>query len=267
MSGYRGMDGETLEREYSPSSMIGGDYMPFINRYISESQAAREKLDIIPDLKYGPDPAHVLDFFPTDQKGAPLHVFIHGGYWQELSQKESASMAPGIVAAGSAFATLNYRLAPTAPLAKIVEDVHRALHWLAGQAEALGFDRHRVTLSGHSAGAHLAAMMMSRSHEITIERLLLISGVFDLTPIPDTSVNDALKLDRADVPALSPMMLQPTLRPQVDIIVAERDTAEFRRQSREYQQHLLGMGMDASCRVLSGLNHFDIILERTAFVG
>lgn len=265
MTLYRGFDAETLEREYSPSSMIGGDYMPFINRYISESQAARDQLGVVVNLKYGSHPAQVLDFFPADQQNAPLHVFIHGGYWQELSQKESAAMAPGIVAAGSAFATLNYTLAPDASVAEIVEDILQALTWLAGMADALGIDASRVTLSGHSAGAHLAAMMLSRPQELTIERLILISGVFDLTPIPDTSVNDALRLDRNDVPALSPMMLQPVSKPAVDIVVAEQDTAEFRRQSRDYHQHLLDAGISATFREIPGLNHFDIILEPSVF--
>jgi len=265
MTLYRGFDADTLEREYSPSSMIGGDYMPFASRYVSESETARRMPGVRQDLSYGPGPAHVLDYFPAEKSGAPLHVFIHGGYWQELSQKESAAMAPGIIAAGSAFATLNYTLAPHATLTEIVDEVELALLWLSTKSDELGFDRQRITLSGHSAGAHLAAMMLSRSHELTIERVVLISGVFDLTPIPDTSVNDVLRLGRNDVPALSPMMLQPVLKPAVDIVVAEQDTAEFRRQSRDYHHHLVDAGIPTMFREIPGLNHFDIILEPSVF--
>lgn len=265
MTLYRGFDAETLEREYSPSSVIGGDYMPFARRYVAESEAARGMPGVQEDLSYGPGKAQVLDYFPAGTPGAPLHVFIHGGYWQELSQKESAAMAPGIIAAGSAFVTLNYTLAPRATLSEIVDEIALAFHWLSANSDELGFDRQRITLSGHSAGAHLAAMMLSRSHELSIERLILISGVFDLTPIPDTSVNDALRLDRDDVLSLSPMMLQPVLKPAVDIVVAERDTAEFRRQSRDYYRYLLDACIPATFREIAGLNHFDIILEPSVF--
>lgn len=199
---YRGFTLAELEQEYSPSSMIGGDLTPQLLSYRALSKTARERLEVKENLPYGPDPAQVLDFFPATQAGAPLHIFVHGGYWQALNQRDSAMMAPAIVKSGAAFATLNYTLAPEARLSQMIAECRDALLWLASQAGQLGFDPTRVVISGHSAGAHLVAMLLSKygaeiaEAGLTIERVILISGVYDLEPIALTSVNEPLQLSR-----------------------------------------------------------------------
>lgn len=142
--------------------MLSGDISDYIAIYAERSAAARRNFPCREDLRYGPEPAQVLDFFPAASPDAPLFVFIHGGYWQELSHKESAPMAPQLLEAGFAFATLNYTLAPKATLAVMIGEIARALRFLREGASDLGFDPRRITLSGHSAGAHLAAMHIMR---------------------------------------------------------------------------------------------------------
>ena len=162
-------------------------------------------------------------FFPAAQPDAPLFVFIHGGYWQDLSQKDSSPMAPQVLKAGFAFATLNYTLAPYGTVELMVDQVARALGFLQKQARDLGFDPSRITLSGHSAGAHLAAMQVTLADPPFdlhgIAHVLLLSGIFDLDPIPLTSINDPLGLDAKRAHALSPMFLAPTARPRVTVAV------------------------------------------------
>jgi arylformamidase len=270
MPSYRSMASRVLEREYSPSSMIGGDISGYLAAYAKRSAEARRDLPCREDLHYGPAETEVLDFFPAAQKGAPLFVFVHGGYWQDLSQKDSAPMAGEILAAGFAFATLNYTLAPRATIELMVDQVGRALGFFQKNASDLGFDAGRITLSGHSAGAHLAAMQIT-SKDVPfdasgLEHLLLLSGIYDLDPIPLTSINDLLGLDTSRAHSLSPMFLTPTARPRITLAVAERDTSEFRRQSKDYSLHLGRHGLDASYLLAPGRNHFDIILD-VSFAG
>jgi len=104
---YRSMPRAMLEREYSPSSMVGGDISGYLAAYAERSAKARRDFPCREDVRYGGSQAEVLDFFPAPVRDAPLFVFVHGGYWQELSQKESAPMAAQLLAAGFAFATLN----------------------------------------------------------------------------------------------------------------------------------------------------------------
>lgn len=269
---YRGFSSAELEKEYSPSSMTGGDISPYLTAYEDISAAARAALDVQENLKYGPSEAHVLDYFPspTDNK-SPLHVFIHGGYWQALSQRESAVVARPLVGDGIAFATLNYTLAPNARLEDMITECAQALMWLASQAEKLGFDPGRVTLSGHSAGAHLATMVMNRSGNalkqagLAIGDLILISGVYDLEPIAETSINDPLQLTAQDIADLSPIHHLPLADIRTRVTVAERDTMEFIRQSRDYAELLRKAGRTVSFDLQPGRHHFDIILHPDSY--
>jgi arylformamidase len=268
---YFGFTPEQLETEYSPSSMTGGDISPYLKAYSATSAALRSQLDAKEDLQYGADETNTLDFFASDKPNAPLHVFIHGGYWQALSQKESAGMAGAIVQSGQAFATLNYTIAPEGRLGQMARECRDALIWLAMSAKTLDFDPTRITISGHSAGAHLAATVLSLYAEdlhkagIVVTNAILISGVFDLEPIVHTSINDALQLTGEEVKNLSPIGLLPTAAQNVHVIVAERDTGEFVRQSRSYAEHLRKHGQQVTFELLEGMHHFDVIMHEKSF--
>ena len=269
---YRGFTQEELEREYSPSSMIGGDLSPYLASYAALSAQARADLVVQENLTYGDGPNQVLDFFPAPSVPAPLHVFIHGGYWQALSQRESAMMAPVLHESGQAFATLNYTLAPFARLREMVDECRDALLWLAVRADSLGFDPEQITLSGHSAGAHLAAMVMATaSNELAqaglrVRNVILISGIYDLEPISLTSVNDPLQLTTVEVHDLSPVLHLPAPGPRYRVTVAERDTPEFIRQSRDYAELLRKAGHSVSFDLQPGKHHFDIVMPSGTFL-
>ena len=112
------MDTQDLEREYSPSSCIGGDYRPFIDAYRTESHTARQRSVALgaewSSPRYGLGAAQRMDLcVPASQaaSGRPLPgllVFIHGGYWQELSAQESLFAAANCVERGLAFAAIDY---------------------------------------------------------------------------------------------------------------------------------------------------------------
>ncbi|WP_108861627.1 alpha/beta hydrolase [Ruegeria sp. Alg231-54] len=269
---YRGFSQDELEREYSPSSMIGGDLTPYLDSYTALSAQHRTRMEVRENLAYGDSPAQVLDFFPAKGAGAPLYIFVHGGYWQALSQRESAMMAPALIEAEQSFATLNYTLAPDARLDQMVNECHDALLWLAENAFNLGFDPSRITLSGHSAGAHLVAMVMATSADalaragLRVRYVILISGIYDLEPISLTSVNDPLQLTPVEVHDLSPILHLPPPGPRYYVTVAERDTPEFIRQSRDYAEALRKGGHSVSFDLLKGMQHFDIIMHRGTFL-
>ncbi|MEW2919503.1 alpha/beta hydrolase [Ruegeria sp. ANG10] len=269
---YRGFSQEELEQEYSPRSMIGGDLTPYLDSYAALSAQHRAQMEVIGNVSYGDGRAQVLDFFPAKGAGAPLHVFIHGGYWQALSQNESAMMAPALVEAEQSFATLNYTLAPEARIGDMIDECRDALLWLAANAPDLGFDPSRITLSGHSAGAQLAAMVMANSADalaragLRVREVILISGVYDLEPISLTSVNDPLQLTPVEIHDLSPILHLPAPGPRYHVTVAERDTPEFVRQSRDYAELLRKAGHSVSFDLKKGMQHFDIIMHPGTFL-
>jgi arylformamidase len=246
----------------SPSSMLSGDIGAYLEAYAERSAGARRSLGCREDVSYGNGQSELLDFFPARKAGAPLFIFVHGGYWQELSHKDGAPMAAEMIAKGYAFAALDYTLAPKGTIEKMIAEVGRAISFLESKADELGFDAARIALSGHSAGAHLVAMQIMRHPPVSgIEHLLLLSGVYDLEPVVLTSINDALGLDMRWARALSPMFLEPTVHPRVTVAVADRDTREFRRQSEAFAAHLARCGCPTTLLTVPGRNHFDIILD------
>ena len=250
---------------YSPSTMVGGDLAPFLKVYRDESAAAYAALPEVQTLAYGDMPSQTLDLaLPAGQSPVPLHVFIHGGYWQELSKKDSFFAAPGTLSQGMGFAALDYTLAPDADIDAIVAEVVAALGYLRGQADDLGIDATRIVVSGSSAGAHLAAMAcLELDAQEQPVGLILLSGIYDLRPLLETYINDALGMDEASAMRNSPALRAPGAFPACGIAWAANDTDEFKRQSRQFAQALRGAGRDVQMLEMPGRNHFDIVLDLT----
>jgi arylformamidase len=265
-----------IEKEYSPSSCVPSAD-PFLAEYAIRSRKAEQLLACQKDLQWGDKPDERLDYFPASSREAPLLVFIHGGYWQELTKNESLFSAADCAANGIAFAAINYTLAPRARVETIVDQCRRAVAWLQGQAEELGFDRNRLYISGSSSGAHLAAMMLVKGWQHTagvaenaIAGAVLLSGIYDLEPLVGTYIAAPLHLTTADAAGLSPMRL-PLGRPVPTIISwGENETGEFKRQSRSYASRLEAADFPVSVLEVAGANHFDIVfslVDRTSALG
>ena len=265
-----------IEKEYSPSSCVPS-IEPFLAEYAIRSWKAEQSLVCQKDLQWGGKPEETLDYFPAASRDAPLLVFIHGGYWQELSKNESLFAAPDCVANGIAFAAINYTLAPHTGVEMIVDQCRRAVAWLHAQSDVLGFQPGRLYLSGSSAGAHLGAMMLVKGWQHTagvtdnaIAGAILLSGIYDLEPLVGTRVAAPLNLTATDAAGLSPMRL--ALGRPVPTIVAwgENETSEFKRQSRSYAARLESAEFPVSVLEVAGANHFDIVFglaDRTSALG
>ena len=221
-----------------------------------------------PDLRYGPGKEETLDLFmPAGPDRGPLHVFIHGGYWQLLSKNESCFAAPMFQEHGCYFAALNYTLAPQQTLSGIVEETRRAIAWLYEHAEQRGFDRDRIYLSGHSAGAHLAMMMLVTDWPSLglpadiIKGVCAISGVYDLEPVRLCYVNDVVGMSTDEAKQNSPILHSMINRCPVIFTYGDNETNEFKRQTDEYGSVLQQAGTSVTLSEIADRNHFDIILD------
>ena len=268
---YATFDKSELDREYSPSSCID-DINVYLEEYSRTSNAAKDSAqsgglcDL--DLQYGPGDEETLDLFlPAGSELSPLHVFIHGGYWQLLSKNESCFAAPTFQMNGSYFAAINYTLAPHQTLSGIVDENRRAVAWLYQNAGRWGFDRERIYLSGHSAGAHIAMMMLLTDWTTfglpvdAIKGVCAISGIFDLEPVRLSYVNDVVGMDAAEAERNSPILHKHLNHCPVIFSYGENETAEFKRQTDDYQVVLDNIGIPATRKEIAGRNHFDVILD------
>ncbi len=273
---WRDLDTAAREREYSPSSCIGGNYQPFVQAYVERSLDARSQTPGRLDLAYGSRPSQRLDLFvpplpPGGAALAPLLVFIHGGYWQELSKQESAFAATQCVAQGIACAALDYTLAPQASVAEMVGECRDAVAWLDAHAPTLGLDAKRIVVAGSSAGAHLAAMTAlpgliglggaAAPRPPRVRGAVLVSGIYELEPLVGTSINAALRMTPESARSLSPALRGLQGFPPTVVCWGEVETREFKRQSRDFAALLERSGTPCEAFEVPQRNHFDVILD------
>ncbi len=197
-------------------------------------------------LAYGPGAREVMDLFiPPEIRGVAM--FFHGGYWQAMDRSAVSHCAAGLLAQGVAVACPSYDLCPTVPLARILEQAQaaaRALHARLGRP---------ILVSGHSAGGHLAALLLARLPAHMVAAAMPISGLFWLEPLIPTSINQALGLDAPMARALSPGLLPSPGRP-LHAVVGGAESGEFLRQSADFAE--LWGGTDEA---LPGLDHFTVL--------
>jgi arylformamidase len=236
---------DPLDREYNPRIGVP-DIAGTFARWQQEARAARERLKCRLGLQYGPTSAETLDFFQASGPNRPLLIFVHGGYWRALDKNDFSWIAPAYVAAGFSVAVLNYGLAPVTPLPEIVDQVRRACTWLHRNARELEIDPLHIICSGHSAGGHLAAMMLATdwtriAPDLPAQPLsgaVAVSGLFDLAPVARAPfVREDLRLDESLVRELSPALLP--LHNDIPLVLAvgALETAEFHRQSQLLADH------------------------------
>jgi arylformamidase len=208
------------------------------------------------DLAYGPWPRERLDLFhPAPAGEAPLALFIHGGYWQALDRSFASHCARGLNRRGIAVAVPSYDLCPAVPLETIVAQMRAACRFLWQRTGR------RILATGHSAGGHLAAMLLATDWPACdpalpaglVHAALPISGVFELEPLLATSIGAGLRLTPAEARALSPRWLPSPGRP-LHCVVGGAESGEFLRQSRD-----MAAAWGGSFAALPGADHFTVI--------
>ncbi|MEM7342292.1 MAG: alpha/beta hydrolase [Actinomycetota bacterium] len=255
------------ERAYSPSTCVpDGDYSPYIEAYRARSDqawsAAGAPWSVV---AYGHHPMQTVDLVvPSAGRKPPLLVFIHGGYWQELSKEFSRFAATSALSRGWAFAAVDYRLAPEVSLDEIVDDCRNAVGHVVAAAVDRGANATRVVVAGSSAGAHLAAMVaLDRADQdrSTVAGLVLVSGVYELEPLIGTSINDRLGLDVAAARRNSPLHMAPDAMPPTLLAYGSNETGEFKAQTDSFARLAGGAGVSTTSIEITDRNHFDVILD------
>jgi arylformamidase len=210
-------------------------------------------------IPYGPGARNVIDFFAADQNG-PIVVFIHGGYWQALDGSFFSHLAGGLNAHGISVAIPSYDLCPGVTLDNIIQQMKTASRELARLGRPL-------IMSGHSAGGHLAACMLATDWpalDASLPKDLVIaaysiSGLFDLGPLVDTSINNALHLDHATARAASPLFWIAPAQGSLDAVVGGNESAEYLRQSKSIVDVWGAVGLATRFGVVPDANHFTAI--------
>lgn len=268
VSDWQSLRPDQLERAYNARATVP-DIDAELRAYRDASLPMYTALECRRDLPYGPCADERLDLFPVPGRPeAPVLLFIHGGYWRALSKADSVFMARTFVNQGVSVASIDYSLAPTAHLGTMVDQCRRAVAWLHAYLRAQTAADARIVVAGSSAGAHLAAMVLATGWQDAlglpdhvVHGGVLVSGLYDLAPLRHTLPQAWLQLTSHDVLALSPQHHLPAPARPLQVVVAGQDTAEFKRQSRDYAQACERQGNAVEFLELAGRNHFNIILD------
>ena len=237
-----------------------------LERWANASALARAQSDCVLDIPYGAAPSETLDVFRTSASHAPVFVFIHGGYWRALDKRDHSFVAPALVEAGAMVVVPNYALCPAASIEQITLQMAQAVAWVGRHARELGGDPRRIVVGGHSAGGHLAAMLLNcRWPQLApdlpsdlLRSALSISGLFELEPIRRTSfLAPDLHLTADSARRLNPALL-PAPAGRLAAVVGGDESEEFLRQNRRIRE-AWGAQAVPVCETVPGTNHFTVL--------
>ncbi len=252
-----------LAREYNNRELVP-EHPQFFARWGETSLRARSRMLSYLDRRYGEMPGETIDLFPARKGDGTCMMFIHGGYWRSLDKQDFSFLAPAWVDAGVSLAVVNYDLCPKVTMEEIARQMLRASRWLWLHAEQYGMDQDRLYVSGHSAGGHLAAMLMCALWPVFDARLpkdlwkggLAISGLYDLRPLLHVDfLQQDLRLDEAAALRLSPAFMPQATRAPVMSCVGGGESSEFQRQNALLGEHWRGVEHIG----MPGTNHFPVI--------
>ena len=258
---YRGMNRAALDAAYDNSAAVNNSALLMAD-FDARSRALREAMPQHLDLRYGLAERNRIDYFAGEngrgqnKSGAPVLVFIHGGYWQMRAKETFSFIARGPLAHGMHVALPGYTLAPDMTLEGIVAEVRTAVRWIAAHAREFGGDPGRIFVSGWSAGGHLTAMMMD---EPALSGGLAISGIFDLAPVRLNYLNDKLQLTDNDVQRLSPLLNLPARSAPLMLACGASELPELQRQSEAYAAARAQAALPGRLLCLPLMNHFTIL--------
>jgi arylformamidase len=254
-----------FERLYNNRAAVP-EYAQHFDRWTRQSKSARDELDSDLDIPYGDHPMEKIDIFRAEGRSRALLMFIHGGYWRSLDKRDHSFIATELVKLGVTVALPNYALCPSVTLEEIVQQMLKATAWLYRTGSLYGASGNSLYVAGHSAGGHLAAMMLAAQWprygadlpEKTVEGALSISGIYDLSPLMNVpSVNNDVRLTEQAAIKLSPAFMPPATDAPLYIAVGGREIEGFRQQHEEIRQRWAPViADDVPC---PSDNHFSIL--------
>ena len=262
------MDRAALDLQYNARATVP-DISPMLRDYAAISAQARETLPCALNVSYGAHPDETLDIFPAQgESPGPVLIYLHGGYWRLLSKDDSSFMAPTLTQAGMTVIAVNYSLAPAVTLDHIVDQTRRAVTWVQRHIAQYHGDARRLIIAGSSAGGHLAGMVLANGWQenygmdsTAVAGAVLLSGLYDLTPLVDTHINDWMRLSHEDARRNSPIFALPQLGSPILVSYGSNETAEFKRQSHDYLAAWRARGFQGEYVEMPDTNHFDLVLH------
>lgn len=255
-------------REMEKDPFRTRDHVPEFDDIVAEirrrSAETRARIAMVADVSYGLDNTETLDlFFPQGKRNRlPVHIFIHGGYWRMFSRKDYSYVAETVTKAGAIAVILGYALMPAVRMAAIVDKIRRARLWVDQHIASHGGDPGMLTVSGHSAGAHLATMLFDdNSRPSGIKGALLLGGIYDLRPLQTSFLAPEIAITDEEVERFSPINHSFDPAVHVELAVGAKETPPFHDQAASFADKLEQQGLVVSRTNLAATNHMSSVRD------
>jgi len=254
-----------IDAQYNAGAAVA-DSAERLRRHGELSAEARSRLLCMAGISYGPTLDETLDVFPAERPGAPVFVFIHGGYWRRFAARDYHLVALGLVPLGITTVVVDYSLCPKVTLDEISRQCRAAVAWTLRRIGEHGGDPARVAVGGHSAGGHLSAMCLETRWDSDyglardpLAAAVLVSGIYDIEPLRRSYLQPTIQLDDGMVRRNSPMFaVRPCATPALVTWGAD-ESAEFARQATEFHAAWRAAGNRGELLPQAGANHFSAI--------
>jgi arylformamidase len=258
-----------LDRMYNNRALVP-DHGDYFSRWAERSAQVRRSQPGTLDVDYGATPGQKLDVFPATRAnpaGAPVLVFIHGGYWRSLDKSDHSFLAPAFTEAGACTVMPNYDLCPAVTIPDIALQMVAALDWTHRNIARFGGNPGRITVVGHSAGGHLAAMLLAcewKKHAPDlpvdlVKNALSVSGLYELESVMHTPfLKESLRLTPAQVRQASPAWFPAPQRGVLYTVAGADESEEFLRHNALIEQAWGSKAVPVR-EALLGLNHFSVL--------
>ena len=264
---FQTYDQDTLDKAYDNRGRFP-DTADCKNAQSVGSDEAKAAYENKLDVRFGDGEADLLDIYFGEGTGPrPIHVFFHGGYWKSNTKNDFGFVAKPFVPHGVTTVVAEYPLIPSVRMGGLIDRCRAALEWVWRNADSFGGDRDRITISGHSAGGHITAMMLQTdfpSYGDGLPKDLVkagcsISGVSDLEPVRLSFQNDELQFSAEEAREFSTLFMEPAHSGPFLAVAGGLEGEEFIRQTTALAEAWSAKGMDVECQVMDGKHHFTTI--------
>jgi arylformamidase len=256
---YKQYDQDALNRQYNNRLQVP-DHPVHTAMWEKLSAQTEKELPVKKDVQYGDHPRERMDIYPSPVPGSKTLIFIHGGYWRNLDKSFFQFVAKAFHPYNITVVVITYPLAPEVSIDQIVLSCRKAVQWVHKNIIAYHGDADQLYVAGHSAGGHLAAMMMTDDKiipPVLLKGVCSMSGLFNLVPIQLSDINETLHMDKDMALRNSPVYLRPVIHCPLLLIVGADETEEYKSQGEELNDNWKQI-IPVETLQLKGVNHFSI---------
>lgn len=258
MTVYKHYNQQQLNDQYNNRLHVP-DYADYFERWEKLSRQTEKEHTVLKNISFGNNTEECLDIFPAKIPLAKTIVFIHGGYWHLLDKALFYFLAEGFFSHDITTVFINYPLAPAAAMDTIVSSCRSAINWLHNNLVRFNGDPSQLYVMGHSAGAHLAAMLLVEEDMYFLKGVIALSGLFRLQPVMLSYINEVVRMDNNTAIRNSPVYFEPMRNSSLLLVTGKEETDEFKDQSLELYH--AWRNKQAYLKILSipGKNHYSML--------